>query len=239
MSKDSYTRPFLNALEEYSPVTVAMGVYFRNVDQSDPEIRRGMRHFVDDLSALPQVGQSPEFCWVRDMQLVLEDDDNESDLLVSSKHFERLDDAQKNMVAIMKDALRETNSTFEEKLLSVLNIPGVRDIYGEDIVWDDQGQVLESRCFIFIRHLDLKDITEQIQMLQDQYEVTLDQSINQVADGDPSEMAFFTFDTVVRDKRIQRYSIPWCSYFLTASVSLVHPLVLLLAIGTSRLWLAP
>lgn len=173
-----------------------MGVYFRDVDQSDPEIRRQMRKFVDDISEMPQVDHSPEFCWVRDMQAMLESGKHESDEPVSAEHFERMNSAQKEMLSVMSDALRGSNYTFEEKLATLLNIPGVRDIYGEDIVLDNEGRIVSSRCYIFIRHLDLKDINDQIEMLQDQYEVTLDQPINQLP-GNEGDPPFFTFDSLV------------------------------------------
>lgn len=174
-----------------------MGVYFRNVDQSDPEIQRQMRDYVDDISALPQVGQPPEFCWVRDMHSILESGETPSDRITASQHLQTLNDGQKDMLSVMVNALEGGNYTFEEKLATLLNIPGIRDLYGDDIVLDEEGRIVASRCFIYIRQLDLKDITGQIDMLHDQRDVTLEQPINQLP-GNEHDMPFFTFDNMVR-----------------------------------------
>ena len=197
VAKDSYTRSFSKALDEYSTIAVSVGVYFRGVDQSDPEIRRQMRKYLDDISAMPQIGQPPEFCWVRDMYSILESNDTVGELVSSSlEHLGRLDDAHKDMLSVLADELRKSNSTFDEKLTTLLKIPSISDIYGEDIVLDGEGRIVASRCYTFIRHLDLKDISEQIDMLHDQREVTRDQPINQLP-GNERDMPFFTFDSMV------------------------------------------
>ena len=192
--KDSYTQPFLQALDEYSNFVVAMGVYFRGVDQSDENIQRQMLQFVDDLSALPQVGQQPDFCWIKDMHKVLSEGDNAMEqIAMSSTLSSTITEAQAEQLAFLADILKQGNYTFEEKVDIVLNIPEIRDVYGEDIVRDEEGRITASRCYIYIRHLDLKDIKEQIDVLLDQRAVTLAQPINQLPEN-KDELPFFTFD---------------------------------------------
>jgi hypothetical protein len=192
--QDSYTQPFLKALDSYSTLVVPMAAYFRNVDQSDPDIQQQMRDFIDDIVALPQVGQPPEYCWVRDMQEVLNSGQNATAQISASSSLAAVPEAQKQQLAAMSEALQKGNFTFEEKVEIVLNIPGIRDVYGEDVVRDEEtGEITASRCYIFVRHLDIHDINEQIDMLLDQREVTMEQPINQLPEHQ-GEIPFFTFD---------------------------------------------
>lgn len=192
--EDSYTQPFMKAIDEYSTLVVPLAVYFRNVNQSDPYVQKQMRDFIDDVTDLPQVGKPPEYCWVRDMYDVLNaGNDFDSTEIDESSKLHAVGDSHRQQLADMAAALEHGNYTFEEKLDIVLKLPGIRDVYGGDIVQDpDTLQITASRCYIFIRNLDLKDIKEQIDMLHDQRDLTMEQPINQNREGE--ELPFFTFD---------------------------------------------
>lgn len=190
--KDSYVQPFIRSLREHSTVVVAMAAYFQGVDQSDPEIQQQMRIFVDDLTNLDQVGEPPRFCWVRDMMEILESESAQEHFATSST-YQGISESKRNQMALLADTLKEGNFTFEEKMNFMLNMPGIREVYGDDIVLDEDGKVTASRCYIFIRNLDLLDIKDQINMLNDQREVTLNQPINQLSEFQDVP-AFFSFD---------------------------------------------
>lgn len=188
---DSYVKPFLSALEEYSPLKVPMAVYFRYVNQSDPLIQKQMIDYIDEISALPQIGRPPEYCWVRDMYSLLNAGEDAAGQVQNSAMLSGATDSQKEQLALMSEALQNGDYTFEEKMQIVLSIPGVQDVYGEDIVQDPETlEITASRCHIFLRHLELNDIKEQIEMLHDQHKITSEQPINQGKDDFP----FFSFD---------------------------------------------
>jgi hypothetical protein len=144
-----------------------MEVYFRDVDQSDPEIQQQMRDYIDELAALPQIGEDPPFCWVRDFCRLKED--------FFDDQYAWADDLP-----------------FTEQLSLALANPTIREIYGEDIVRDEYGNITASRCLLFLRNLDLDLVTDQIDMLNGQRNVTKSQPINQGRE----EWAFFSFDTI-------------------------------------------
>ena len=128
----SYCQPFLHALNEYSGIVAPVAVYFRGQDQSDPIIQEQMRKFMADLAELPQFAQPAEACWVRDLYMVMSvDDDEMNEIAKTSRLTGSLDDSQITQLAFLTDTLRgENNFTFYEKLNLILNIPGLRDIYG-------------------------------------------------------------------------------------------------------------
>ena len=196
MPSDSYTRPFLQALDDYSSLVVATAAYFRHVDQSDPAIQRQMIGFVDDLARLPQVSGEPDFCWVRDMYRLFELKNNIMEEIEQTDTFKGLSDDKKQKLAFMLDTFNKGNFTFEEKLNIALKVPGVQDMYGEDIVRDELGRITASRCYIFVRHLDLHNIHEQIDMLNDANEVAMEQPINQLPENE-GEMPFFLYDNLM------------------------------------------
>ena len=164
---DSFLRGTLESLDKYYSLTKPIEIYFRDVDQSDPEIQQQMRDYVDDLAALPQIGEEPPFCWVHD--------------------FPRLEEEFPQ-----EDYAWAGNLTFSTKLSIALNNPTIREIYGEDIVRDENGNITASRCLLFLRNINLDIVTDQIDMLKRQRDVTKRQPINE----DRDEWAFFSFDTV-------------------------------------------
>ena len=125
-----------------------------------------MRDYVDELAALPQIGEDAPFCWVRD--------------------FVQLQDQFPNYAYLQ-------NLTFSQQLRAALTNPTIREIYGEDIVMNEEtGEIEASRCLLFLRNVDLTNVNDQIDMLTGQRDVTFQQPINR----DQEELKFFSFDTI-------------------------------------------
>lgn len=180
---DSYLKNVLYTFENYASVIRPMAVYFRDLDQSDPVIQQHMINYVEDLEALDQISGSLDvnltgvagyeniteikpFCWVRDFQ----------DLTAQFA-----DDPQ---YAAIKDF------PFNLQLQIALQDPIVRELYGQDIIIDEEsGNITGSRCWMFLSELDLNSIEAQLDMLHDQREVTEIQPLNQ--DVDRWSMFFF------------------------------------------------
>ncbi|CAB9518965.1 Pick C1-like protein 1 [Seminavis robusta] len=182
--EDSYTKTFFSSLSNYSSLKLPLTVYFRNVNQSDPIIQDQMREYIAALSDLPQVRQPPDFCWVRDLHAYM-----------TGEATEDMDEDQARQAAIIARAVTAGNNTFSEQLDILLNIPVIRDVYGGDIVRDEQGNILTSRCYLFVRYIDLKSIQEQTQLLYDQRQITaLYQPRLEGEVANRGEFSFFSFD---------------------------------------------
>jgi len=125
-----------------------------------------MRDYVDELAALPQIGEDAPFCWVRD--------------------FENLMDEYPEYAFLQ-------NLTFSQQLRAALSNPTIREVYGEDIVINEYtGEIDASRCLLFLRNVDLTDVKDQIDTLMGQRDVTLRQPINKGHE----DLPFFAFDTI-------------------------------------------
>ena len=160
--KGSYATKALTTMNKFQERTVSIEIIFRDINQSDPDIQQQMIDFIDDITALAPFGAPPPFCWVRD--------------------FKAMEDSS------FMDALSDLS--FEEKVEYALSIPAINEVYGGDIVLDDQGQIQTSMCRIIARNSYLEKVQDQIDLLRDQREVTNDQPINQGRDRE----AFFTFN---------------------------------------------
>lgn len=152
----------------YMSVAVAMsltvGAYFRNVDQSEEGIQQQMRDYIYDLGNLTQLGESPPFCWVTDFV-----------------QFEQ-----------QKEELAETAGTltFQQKLDFALSIPAIKEVYGSDIVRDGEtGNVTASRCWFFMKNMTVAEVDEQTHMLESQRNVSRSHPVSK----GQSEFAFFSF----------------------------------------------
>lgn len=66
----SYVTSFFNVFQEYYSRSLPLFVYFRDVDQSDPEIQRQMVNYVDELAELDNFDDDVPFCWVKDLPQV-------------------------------------------------------------------------------------------------------------------------------------------------------------------------
>ena len=176
------TYPF-TSVDQYSSLKVPMTVYFRNVNQSDPVIQQEMRDFIETLSGLPQIQQPPDFCWVRDLNDYM-----------SGDAIQDLDEDEKYEAELIANAIRGENRTFNEQLDVALGIPAIRDVFGGDISRDEAGNIIASRCYLFVRHIDLKSIHEQTALLYAQRELTANNQPAITAGND--ELSFFSFDEI-------------------------------------------
>eukprot|EP00934_Nitzschia_sp_Nitz4_P003895 Nitzschia sp. Nitz4//scaffold242_size29646//22986//25981//NITZ4_008053-RA/size29646-processed-gene-0.14-mRNA-1//1//CDS//3329543821//3885//frame0 len=157
---DSYVSPFFDSLEDHSARGGAVvDVYFRDVDQSSPEIQQQMEDYVNDLIGLEQIPNQPAFFWLRDFNEFTQTISNSSEM------------------------------PFHELFQEFYNDPIYNNIYGEDFVLDDEGNIEASRTRIYMNGVDFEVVTIQIEALEDQRAVTKAQPVNQGS----SEWAFFSF----------------------------------------------
>lgn len=190
VTTDSFLRNIFTSLNDYSTVIRPVALYFRHVDQSDLDIQRQMIDYVEGMEALDQVWS------VENMTLALEDQD--SGFIGGEKirpfcwvrDFQQLDlffEDQPVVQAVFN------NLTFNEKMDFLLTDKIIREVYGQDIVRDEAGNIVASRCYLFLQDLDLKDVEAQIDMLFDQRDVTLAQPINHEEEHQ-KDWAFFAYD---------------------------------------------
>jgi len=156
----SYVISFLDAFDSYSSRSLPMYVYFRHVNQSDDSVRQQMISYVEELSTLDQISE-PTFCWVVDFQSYVQEDDN----------------------VLLR------NLTFNQKVNALLANPTIKEVYGDNIVTNDAGEIVASRCLVFAKNLDMDVVQDQLDLLHEQEEVSLNQPINE-----GTEWAFFLHD---------------------------------------------
>jgi hypothetical protein len=173
LAEDSYARGFVTTQEMYVEASLRIPLYFRFVDQSDPEVQAQMRNFIDDISALPQSGRAPEACWVRDFHQVQDGTNEESPIY---QH------------------IFNSNMTFEEQLDEALSIPAMNEVYGRDIARDAEGRIVASRCYITATNLDLTNIRSQVELLARLKSLSSQLEINQGRDEE--DFAFFVFEDI-------------------------------------------
>jgi predicted RND superfamily exporter protein len=66
---DSYLVEFLERRDDYSSTNqIDTGLYFRNVNQSDPSILQQMKEYVNDLVAMEAISAGPDFFWPDDLK---------------------------------------------------------------------------------------------------------------------------------------------------------------------------
>ncbi|CAB9516753.1 Pick C1-like protein 1 [Seminavis robusta] len=118
---DSYLKDYFTAIDDY---TVRNGLYvyvfFRDVDQSDPDVQQQMLDYIDDLNDSDAIAHYPVYFWLRDFNQFVADNPKLADL------------------------------TFNEKIATFFKDPGWEDLYGEHVVISDDGSVIESRCVAYV-----------------------------------------------------------------------------------------
>lgn len=145
----SYCTDVLDAIQVYQERSLQVEIYFRDIDQSDPQIQEQMLDFVNEVAALPPFEQQPPLCWVRDFQQ-----------LQQTEYFDGA------------EAL-----TFEQQVQYALSIPAIKEAYGLDIVHED-GNITASRCIIVMKNEFLDAVNDQISVLIDTRAVADAQPIN-------------------------------------------------------------
>lgn len=164
LPSDSYVTDFFDAIEDYTVRTgIDPGVYFRFVDQSDEDIQRQMDQYISELVGIDAIVDLPYFFWLDGFRAFAEDKgDSVSGL------------------------------SFNEQLDLFLADPVYNDLYADDIVRAENGDIIESRCFIGMDNVDFDDVKQQIAALEDQRAVTTSLEINEGR----SDWAFFTYEGI-------------------------------------------
>jgi len=165
--EDSYTRDFIFVWNTRVGRPFPVSIYFREVDQSDPEIQEQMRKYIDDIVAMPYMGRDPSFCWVTDW---LEYSGMLSDEL---SFYEKLDtflSIPQAMNVYGRDIVRD------EKTGNILSSKCRLDTQNTD-----KGSIMDS-------------IKYQINFLREQRRIGHEQSINEGLS--PSDWPFFAFDAI-------------------------------------------
>lgn len=165
LPQDSYVADYLDAVDDYAIEMVPVGIYFRELNQSDPQVQQEMRDYINDLLELEQLDTPPPFCWVADFG-------NETDQMVS-EHL----------------GMDISFLSFNQKLDLALSDSRIRAVYGDDIVRDEHGNITASRCWINLAKIDFDNVQEQIKMLNDQRAVSYAQPANEGQD----DFRMFTF----------------------------------------------
>jgi len=150
---DSYVLTYFNDLEDYGGGGAVnfqfFGVYFRDVDFSDPEIQDHMTNYVTDLSQLPYISSPPFTFWLRDFNLWKANNPEVEDL------------------------------EFNTQIDQFLAIDQYNELYVNDIVRDDAGTIITSRAFMSYDKVDPYNVEQQTQAFQEQRQLTMDQPINE------------------------------------------------------------
>ena len=146
-----------------------------------------MRDYIHSLAELPEIGKLPDACWVMDFEPLVQGDFSAVDL-------SGLPEEQAARAEFLVSALQSGNFTFDETMAIVLEIPEIRDIYGEDIVRNENGEITSSKCYLHVRHIDLEDVHGQVAFLHEQQRVSALQPVNQLP-GNVENWAFFSFSS--------------------------------------------
>ena len=119
---DSYLRGYYSSLKQYSKTRngIPSYVFFRDLDQSQPEVQYHMLQFVDDLADKGAIASHPTNFWLQDF------------------------------LNFVNETTAMTNTSFNDQIESFINVPLYRTLYHDHIVRDSNGTITESRCEAYI-----------------------------------------------------------------------------------------
>mmetsp|Transcript_13411 Transcript_13411/g.25486 ORF Transcript_13411/g.25486 Transcript_13411/m.25486 type:complete len:905 (-) Transcript_13411:455-3169(-) len=147
---DSYLLDTYDAISDYQARSgAAPFVYFRYVNQSDPQIQRQMTAYIQELVTISAVEKLPDSFWLWDLE-----------------KFQAT------------SSVDISNLPFENILDLFLQQPAYNEMYKDQIVRYDNGTIRASRGWIYMDNVDWDIVTEQIDALNDQRAVTKRQPIN-------------------------------------------------------------
>ena len=149
LPKDSFVTSYLNAEKAYSSrKQTSYDIYFRNVNQSDPEIQQQMRDFIKDIvDGMDSILSMPERFWLDDLEDYVG-------------------------LANLQDL------PFDEQVDRFLSVPLINEFYGGQISRNEDGVIIASRVKVDADGLDLSDVKAQINALKQQEDITQRQPIN-------------------------------------------------------------
>lgn len=209
LSEDSYVAGYFSSVDQYADRGfVVPEVYFRNVNQSDPSIQKQMEEYIDDLVGIDSITGQPAFFWLRHFKEMLAIDAAGDDQL---KYFD-----------------------FNVQMDIFLFIPVFKMLYGDHIIRDpDTGDILASRCVIYMDDLDMESVDNQIQAWRDQLDVTIEQPINSAENAESGEgfnffmwegtmLYVFEFYQVMVDELISSSIVGWIAVTFISFAFLPH-----------------
>ena len=159
---DSYVAALLRVYDEYAINTrINAFAYFRDVDQSNKTIQDHMESYVDDLVEMEAIEDQPQFFWLRDFQLFVK---------LSNETVSKL--------------------PFNDQLDLFLSDPVYNYLYQYHIVRDDDGNITASRVEFYFNNIDVEDVSEQIDTLLEQRDLTARQTVN----VDSARLSFFNYE---------------------------------------------
>ena len=134
-------------------------IYFRNEDQSAVVIQQQMDDYVNALVDMKQIDSQPAYFWLRDFWVYLEDNEPLQDL------------------------------SFYEQFEVFYNDPVYNELYADHIVLDSEGKITSSRTTVYMNNINDDVVTELIDALEDQREISSKQPVNAGKD----DWSFFTY----------------------------------------------
>lgn len=150
LPKDSYAGDFVSNVEYYSDRALMLSLNFRFVDQADPEIRRQMEQYIDDLvNEVDALNEKPPLFWAREFRT-----------------FVSTNETLKNL-------------PFYEQLDIIMENDNIRNTYGRMLEMRDDGTISSSKTTMYVTDLNMDDVQEQIKFMRQIREVTDKQPANQ------------------------------------------------------------
>ncbi|CAB9522284.1 Pick C1-like protein 1 [Seminavis robusta] len=119
---DSYLRGYYSSLKHYSNTRngIASYAFFRDIDQSDPQVQTEMLQFVDELADGGAIASYPANCWLPDF------------------------------LQFTNTSSGATNLSFTDQVELFLQEPVFNMLYDDHIVRTPNGSIAESRCEIYV-----------------------------------------------------------------------------------------
>jgi len=163
LPEDSYVTDFFDAFDDLTVRSaIAPQAYFRFVDQSRPEVQQQMDDYINELVDIDAIVEQPDRFWLRDFKVHVNVTQGLADL------------------------------DFNSQMDAFLAHPVYGDLYRKQIVRDSSGDIVASRCMIYMDNVSEEDVKEQIDALEDQRDVTSSQQVNKGRD----DWSFFTYDGI-------------------------------------------
>ncbi|CAB9510116.1 Pick C1-like protein 1 [Seminavis robusta] len=146
---DSYAKAYLAASNEYGQRGwVVPSAYFRDVDQSDEDIQAQMEDYVNSLVEIDSITSQPPLFWLRHFKEFLTYDERLGDL------------------------------TFNEQIDIFLSHSPFRELYGPHIVRNSTGDIVASRCVLYMDNIDVNSVQSQLLALHQQRNASLTAPVN-------------------------------------------------------------
>merc|ERR1719215_1880362 len=136
------------------------------------------------------VGSQPDFFWVRDFQTFLTSTQSMSSLVASFP----TDSAAYSEYRVSPSTVAEAmvSLPFEEQLDIFLTVPSNDQLYSDNIVRNDAGNITVSRTRVRMNRINQRSVESQIDALENQRIISEQMPINMGVD--PDNWKFFTFE---------------------------------------------